>query len=134
MIPNIKPSKVYPVAGQAGPISVAAAGNAATSWVQVPAGSKWAIAELLNGVLGGGSEQVDLEQATSSGGAGAKALVTNAVTNAVNNTASQVEANLDQVLDVAGGFNYVRAKVTNTGGTGALVSIALKFGPNAYAD
>jgi hypothetical protein len=137
MIANVKPSKIFPNAGAAAaifPQSIAAAGNAVTPWVQVPVGAKWAIVRLWTGALGGGSEQVDLEQATSAGGAGAKALATNVRTSAVNNQQFDDELNIDSTLDINNGFNFIRAKVTNTGGTGALVAVGLAFGPNEFPD
>ena len=136
MIPNVRPSQLYPNAGLANavfPQSVAAAGTAATPWVAVPIGSRWMRTLLLLGALGAGSEQLDYEQATSVGGAGAKALKTNVRTSAVNSQQFDDEVDLDSNLDINNGFNFVRAKVTNTGGTGALVAIGLGFGPNEFA-
>lgn len=135
MIPNVRPSQIYPNAGLANavfPQSIAAAGNAVTPWVAVPAGARWMKTVLLTGVLGGGSEQLDYEQATSVAGAGAKALKTNQRTSAVNSQQFDDEIDLDSNLDINNGFNFVRAKVTNTGGTGALVAISLAFGPNEF--
>src|SRR4051812_5037262 len=99
MLPNVKPSQLYPIAGAVQPQSVAAAGSVNTGWLKVPAASKWLVAQLLCGVLGGGSVQVDVEQATDNAGTGAKALVTNLRTNAVNNTDTDDEVNLDTNLD-----------------------------------
>jgi hypothetical protein len=129
--PNVKPSLGYPVAGKVPPQSLAAAASANTGWIQIPMDSKWAMVQLLTGVLGGGSEQVDLQQATDAVGTGAKALQTAAIIDAVNNDTQDYEANLDMLLDFANNFSYIRALVTNTGGTGALVSLALRFGPTA---
>lgn len=131
MIPNIQPSKVYPTSAQVAPQSIAAAGTANTGYVAVPAGAKWAHITLLCGALGGGSEQVDINQATSTGGAGAKALATAAIAGVTTNSSvTDYDLNLD-TMDINNGFNCIRALVTNTGGTGALVAIAVKFGPAA---
>ena len=136
MIPNMKPSQMYPNAGPANaifPQSLAAAASVTSQFVQLPVGARWAIVSLLTGALGGGSEQVDLLQATSAGGAGSKALMTNLRTSAVNNQQFDDEVNLDSALDVNNGFIFVAVKVTNTGGTGAQVAARFAFGPNMYA-
>jgi hypothetical protein len=135
MIPNVKPSQVYPVAGGINPQSVAAAGNATTgaTYLAVPAGAKWLIVHTVTGALGGGSEQVDVLQATSSAGAGSKALVTNLRTTAANNSQFDDEVNLDTLLDINNGFAFIQVKITNTGGTGALVAARAAFGPNEFA-
>lgn len=132
MIPNIKPSQVYVAKASIPPQSLAAAANATSAWVAVPPGSKWLAVDTLTGALGGGSEQVDVLQATSVAGAGAKALVTNLRTEANNNVFDQDEVNLD-TMDINNGFNFVQVKITNTGGTGALVAVRAAFGPNEFA-
>jgi hypothetical protein len=81
--------------------------------------------------LGGGSLQVDVAQATSRPAPARRLLVTNAITNAVNNTASQYDLNLE-TLDINGGFAFIQVKITNTGGTGALVGARAAFGPNEF--
>jgi len=133
MIPNIRPSVVYPIAGAIAPQSVAAAASVNTGWVKVAPGSKWAIAQLLAGALGGGSVQVDVLQAQDGAGTGSKAAVTNLFTNATNNTQTDGEINVETTLDINNGFSYVQVKATNTGGTGALISVGLRFGPNEFA-
>jgi hypothetical protein len=139
MIPNVKPSQLYPgtglnsAIGHVPPQSLAAAGIGTGPWIAVTPGAKWLIVALLSGALGGGSEQVDIEQATSAAGAGAKALATAAISaQTVNNRVDETEVSLD-LLDINNGFAFVRAKVTNTGGTGALVALSVKQGPNPYA-
>lgn len=132
MIPNVKPSQLYPVAVAVQPQSVAAAGVVTTAYVKVPANSKWLAVATLCGALGGGSEQVDVLQATDTSGTGSKALVTNLRTNAVNNTDTDDDVNLDTLMDINNGFNCVAVKITNTGGTGALVAVRAAFGPAAF--
>ena len=134
MIANRKPSQIYPVAGAIAPQSVAAAGNATTgaTWLAIPPHTKWAIVRTLCGALGGGSEQVDVLQATSSAGAGSKALITNLRTAAANNTQFDDEINLDSLLDINNGFAFIQVKVTITGGTGSLVAAHVAFGPNEF--
>gem|GEM_PF-6590028 len=131
-MPNIRPSQVYIAKTQISPQSIAAAGNALSAWIAVPPGSKWAVIDTLTGVLGGGSEQIDVLQATTVGGTGSKALVTNLRTEAVNNVTDQDEVNLD-TMDINNGFSFVQVRCTNTGGTGALVAVRVAFGPNEFA-
>jgi hypothetical protein len=134
MIANFKPSTIYPNAGLANavfPQSIAAASFAASPWVQVPTGARWAIARLWTGALGGGSLQLDLEQAKDAAGTGSKALVTNLRTSAVNNQQFDDESNLD-LMDINNGFNFIRVKVTCTGGTGSLLACGLAMGPPLF--
>jgi hypothetical protein len=135
MIPNVKPSQMYPNAGAGNgvfPQSLAAAAAVTGPYVQVPPGAKWAIVRLLTGALGAGSEQVDVLQAQSAAGLNAKALATNIRTSAVNNQQFDDEVNIDLSLDINNGFNFIAVKVTNTGGTGALVAVNFAFGPNEF--
>ena len=133
MIPNIKPSAVYPIKGGINPQAIAAAGTQTSGWLDAKDG-EWLKGTLLNGALGGSTlTNLKVEQATSAAGAGAKDLVTNVV-NAlqVAGTHVQFEVQLANALDLDGGFRYVRVSVTNTGGTGALQAVACEIGPAPY--
>lgn len=133
MIPNIDPSQIYPVKAQINPQSIAAAGNATSAWTQVPVNSKWLYVVLNAGALGGGSEQIDVLQATSSGGANSKALSTGLISAVTtNNGTTTAVLDLEKNMDINNGFNFVQIKVTNTGGTGALVGASAIFGPAAF--
>lgn len=131
-IPSTKPSVIFPTKAAIPPQSIAAAGTADTGWVQVPPGSKWLSVALNTGALGGGSEQVDVLQAQDNSGTGSKALVTNLITEAGNNKTDDGDVDLD-TMDINNGFSYVKVRVTNTGGTGALVGLGAKFGPAPLA-
>jgi hypothetical protein len=132
MLPNVLPSKLYPVAPTLGiaPQSIAAAGNATSSYVQVTPGARRLALTLLFGA-GAGTAQVDVEQATSSGGAGSKALATGAIA-AGATTTQDADVDLD-LMDINNGFNFVRTKITITGGAGTLVALRAAFGPNPLA-
>lgn len=131
MIPNIAPSKLYAYAAQIAPQSVAAAGNPTSGWVAV-ANNKWAKLLALVGA-GAGTLAVKLEQATSAAGAGAKDLATAAQVGitALATGQQQADVNIDQYLDVNGGFGYVRINATMTGGAGTLAAVSLELGPQA---
>jgi hypothetical protein len=134
VIPNIKPSQVYPLAGAIIPQSVAASATATTGFIQVPPGSKWAAADLYAAIgQGGAPVQLDLLQATKADGTGQKPLLTAAAVVTGSGGVTQGEANLDALVDANNGYRFVAAVVTNTGGAAALVAAGLKFGPNAYA-
>jgi hypothetical protein len=134
MFQTRKPSSVYPVAGAIPPQSVAAAGNATTgaTYLAIPICSKWLLVRLITGALGGGSEQVDVLQAKDTAGTGSKPLVTGLRITAVNNTQFDDEINIDSLLDTNNGFAFIQVKITNTGGTGALVAAHVAFGPNEF--
>jgi hypothetical protein len=134
MIANFKPSTIYPagLANAIFPQSVAAAGVVTSPWVAVPTGARWAIVRLWTGVLGGGSEQVDLEQAKDAAGTGAKTMVLALRVAAVNSQQYDDEASLDNVMDINNGYAFVRVKVTNTGGTGALLACGFSMGPPLF--
>lgn len=71
---------------------------------------------------GAGAPALTWEQATSAGGAGAKALGWGGGTFATD----RIEVtNPVAGLDIAGGFRFVRATVTVTGGAGTLIGLTL---------
>lgn len=134
MIPNVKPSKIFPAAGSIAPQSlVSAAATTGGTYIQVPAGSKWMHLRLLCGA-GAGSVAVTAAQATSSAGAGTKAATLSpAITGVVTATPlTTYEYNVETLLDAAGGFNFVQLTATTTGTL--IVGLDVSFGPAAYMD
>jgi hypothetical protein len=132
MIPNVRPSKVYPYAAQIAPQSVAAAATVASGWAAASSNA-WLSLLLLVGA-GAGTFAMKVEQATSSGGAGAKDLVTaaNLGVTAQETGQAQVDVQLGANLDIDNGFAYVRVSLTCTGGAGTLAAVAATLGPAAY--
>jgi hypothetical protein len=109
------------------PQSVAAAGNATSGWVSADSAPDF-LAVINTGALGGGTVTPTFEQATDNAGTGAKAisgwdagaaLSANNAQSIVMNPAGALK------LDTANGFKFFRLKLSNVGGTGALVSASL---------
>jgi len=98
--------------------SVAAAGTLASGWIAV--GGYGAVHTVVGIGSGAGTPAITYEQATDSGGTGAKALAWDAGTFATDRTEV---TNNPNALDVAGGFTHVRATVTITGGAGTVTSL-----------
>jgi hypothetical protein len=138
MIPNVKPSQLYPVKGAVNPQSVAKNGNATSgaTYIAVPAGSKWLKVTLFTGSVGTCVVTVDTLQATSAAGAGSKALSSALIVGGgTDNQQLQAEVNLDATLDVNGGFAFIQVKATvdNVGAGPALLAVEVAFGPNEFA-
>jgi hypothetical protein len=134
-IPNYKPSLVYSgtYASAIAPQSVAAAGNPVGGWVSV-ALMKWAKVISIAGA-GAGTVALKLEQATSSGGAGAKDLATAAVlgiTAQANSTEVQVDFDIPENIDITNAFAFIRLNATVTGGAGTLYAASLELGPQSF--
>lgn len=111
----------FPLKSVIAPQSVAAAASATSGWVD--AGDAEKVTTVVNlGALGGGTVALTFEQARDADGGGAKAL--SAWTGGAVATTLTVD-NQPELLDLEGGFSHVRAKLTVTGGSGALVSAAL---------
>lgn len=101
--------------------SVAAAGTLVTGWVDL---SLYTHLHAICAIgSGAGTPAITWEQATSSGGAGAKALAWGAGTFATDRV--EVTNDTGMTVDMAGGFRYVRATVTITGGAGTLTALLL---------
>lgn len=134
MNPNVKPSAVYPAKGTVPPQSIAAAGNAVSAWMDAQAGLAYLSVILACGALGGGTLSVDVLQATSNAGAGAKDLVTGLIVGAAtNNGIVQADVRVDETtLDINNGFRWVQIKINNVGGTGALASATAVLGPARF--
>lgn len=132
MTPNVKPSKLYPNKGQIAPQSVAAAATVTSGWIDA-SNYAWAKLAILVGA-GAGTFALKLEQATSSGGAGAKDLYTAAqlgVTVLATGQA-QADAQLGPALDVDNAFRWIRASATCAGGAGTLASVTVELGPDPF--
>jgi hypothetical protein len=81
---------------------------------------------------GAGTFALKIEQATSSGGAGAKDLATAAVlgiTAQANVTQVQVDYNVADNIDTDNSFAFIRLSATCTGGAGTLYTALLELGP-----
>lgn len=138
MMPNVLPSKMFPNLGAIAPQSLSsAAANTGGTYLLVPPGAKWLIANILVGA-GAGSVALTANQAKTSGGGSSKAMtLTDASGGALTGllTAGTVvkrEFNVDTHFDVAGGFFYVQFVLTTTGTL--IVGLDLSSGPNNYAD
>jgi hypothetical protein len=131
MHPNLKPSSQLTLLAKLDPVSQAAA-TVTTGWVAAYAFHQL-LAQLVVGVLGA-SATVDakLQQASDSGGTGAKDVTGSAITQltkAGSDDNKVVLINLDpNKLDVDNGFDHVRLSVTV--GTAASLIAAQVFGMN----
>lgn len=126
MFPNAKGSEQLALLATLDPVSQGA-GTVTTGWVN--AGKFSALLALLGtGVMGAsGTIDAKLQQATTSGGAGAKDITGKAITQVVKASGDnkQVMINLrSQELDVANGFGYVRLSVT-VGTAASLISASI---------
>lgn len=138
---NVSPLTVYPlgagkgVAASGAPISVAAAGTLATGWFST-AGLTWVSGIFVMGV-GDGTTAVKFQQATDSSGTGVKdctsALASTAAFGATDDGKTfTLEGIVEQCVDVAGSFTFIRALATVTGGTGTLLASTVIAGPQPY--
>ena len=114
MFPNLAPSQNITVAGKIAPVSQAA-GSVSTGWIDA-AEFSYICAIVQSGVMGA-SATIDaiLQQATDSGGTGAKAITGAALTQLVKATDDNREAILEireDALDLANNFRFVRLTVT----------------------
>lgn len=139
---NVAPLTIFPLAGgktaaaQAAPISVAASGTLATGWFSA-ANLTWVSGILLMGVGDCTSTTVKFEQATDSSGTGVKDCTgTLASVTAFGATddgkAFTLEGIVEQCVDVANSFTFLRMKATCTGGTANLLAGCVIAGPNQY--
>ena len=134
---DIKGSELNGVLAAINP-SAQAAGTANSGWVSV-ADAHRLLAIVQVGTLGS-SATVDakIQQATSSGGAGAKDISGAAITQITsgNNQQALINVGVEQ-LDVNGGFNYVQLSITvgtaATGTAGLLLSVHPRELPAAQA-
>lgn len=129
---NVKPSVLFPgtYASAIAPQSVGAGATVTGAWISVKE-TKWVKLNLTMGA-GAGTGALKLEQATSSGGAGAKDLVTAAnlgITAQAAATQAQADFNVADNIDVDNSFAFVRASLTVTGGAGTLAAVTVELGP-----
>lgn len=113
--PNVKPSDRAPILGVIDPDAYAA-NTYTTGWIDM---SLWESVQAIvfAGTLGSSATlDAKLEQATSSGGAGAKDVTGKAITQLTQaGTDSDKQAVINcqsEDLDVEGGFRYVRLSLT----------------------
>lgn len=144
---NSLPSERIAVVGSVDPDAYTAASpnsSYSTGWVDA---SKWHsfLAIIQAGDLGSGAElDAKLEQATTSGGGGAKDVTGKAMTqisqaDSPNPSNSQILLNCrTEELDVEGGFDYVRLTLTVGDATsdlsGILLGVDPRFGPASDHD
>lgn len=135
MLPNVKPTKLYPIKTKVTAQSVAAAATVTSGWIPT-AELDWLKITSIAGA-GAGTFAVKVEQATAVGGTGAKDMVTAAqtgITAQANSTEVEVDIRIADYLDVDNAFNHVRLSVTCTGGAGSLYAAALFGGPVKFLD
>lgn len=128
---NLKFQERVAVMATIDPVSQGA-GTVTTGWVSMR--DFLSMTALIQTGVMGSSATLDgkLQQATSSGGAGAKDITGKAITQIVKASGDNKQATIDlreTELDVAGGFTYVRLSLTV--GTAASLISATLFGNNA---
>lgn len=128
---NLKFQERVAILATIDPVSQAA-GTVNTGWVDMR--DFHSITALIQTGVMGASGTLDgkLQQATSSGGAGAKDITGKAITQIVKASGDNVQATIDlrdTDMDVSGGFRYVRLSLTV--GTAASLIAATLFGNNA---
>lgn len=123
-------NEVFTPLGQVSPISSSAANS--SSWVDVSNMAR-IVAIIQTGLIAAtGTFNAKLEQATSSGGAGAKDITGKAIT-ALDDTGDNKNLVIDcraDELDVNNGFKFVR--LTLTGATAASLMSGILLGTPAY--
>lgn len=130
MNPNVKLSEQLAILATLDPSSQAA-GTATTAWVK--ASDFHNLMAIIDVGVFGASATVDanLQQATSSAGAGAKAITGKAITQLLAGGGNDKQATIeirDQDLDSANGFEYVALNVIV--GTAATQTAAVLIGGN----
>ena len=130
MNPNVKFSEAHSILATLDPVSQGAA-TVTTGWVSM-AYFHSLVAIIQTGVLGASATlDAKLQQATSSGGAGAKDITGKAITQIVKASGDSKQALIelrDTDLDVNNGFTFVRLSVTV--GTAASLINAMLIGFN----
>lgn len=128
MNPNDKPTDLVAQLGEIAPISQGV-GTVATSWINI-AEFHCVLAEIRTGVLGGSATvAAKIQQATSSGGAGAKDVTGKSIT-AISTSGQSALINLrTQELDVNGGFTFVQLQITVATAASLVAAAVMGFGP-----
>ena len=131
MNPNLKFSEGHAILATLDPVSQGAA-TVTTGWVSMALFHSLA-AIIQTGVLGASATlDAKLQQATTSGGAGAKDITGKAITQVVkaSGDSKQVVIEMrDTDLDAANGFSYVRLSVTVGTAASLINAILLGFHP-----
>lgn len=135
MEPHLKPSQRAATVGHISPVSQAA-GTVNSGWIDATTFHNY-LATLMTGVLGA-SATVDakLQQATDSGGTGAKDVTGKAITQLVkaSNDTNEVQINLKQEdLDFANAFKWFRLSVTVGTATSLVGALIQGFDPRNLA-
>lgn len=128
--PNIKPSSRGVLLGIVDPDAYAA-NTYTTGWVDLGAYESILALVLVGTMATNSTVDAKLEQATSSGGAGAKDITGKAITQLTEaGTDSDKQAAINcksDDLDVAGGFRYVRLSVTVAVAASDMAGLVLGF-------
>lgn len=138
---NVSPLTIFPLSSKdktaslGAPVSVAASGTLSTGWFDAQ-GLTWLYAIAKMGV-GDGTTALKFEQSTVAAGSNPKdctgALASTAAFGATDDGAAYtMEGIAEQCMDVAGGFRYVRATLTVTGGSGTILCLVAGGGPAPY--
>lgn len=127
---NVKPSAIATLLERFPPISQGAA-TVTTGWVDM-SNYEALLAIIVTGVLGASATlDAKLEQATSSGGAGAKNVANSLITQLVKASNDNNEVMIscqDEDLDSAGGFRWVRLSITVGTAASLMSAVLLGFG------
>lgn len=132
---NVRPSDRAPIIGRLSPISQGA-GTVTTAWFSM-SDFATALATLTVGALGAsGTVDAKLQQATDSGGTGAKDITGKSITQltqAGTDSNKEVQINLrSEELDIAGGFDFARLSVT-VGTAASLIAAVVQGFDARYA-
>jgi hypothetical protein len=134
MQPNALMSDQLAILDAINPVSQSA-GTVTTGWVAASNFHRF-LATIITGVLGA-SATVDakFQQATDSGGTGAKDVTGKSITQIVkasgDNKTAMVNLRAEE-LDIANGFNYIRVSLT-VGTAASLVGVLLQGGVQRFA-
>lgn len=135
---NQLPSKEYPEKANIRPQSLASGASVSSGWIPVSDGLAFARVLVNLGVLGAGTVDVKVEQATSAGGAGVKDLLTAAQTGVAatsdDNTTKEFEFRPHEIVDVDNAFTHFRVTATAGGGVASLIAASVQYGPARYQD
>ena len=136
MWPALQPSKKIAVMGAIDPQSATTVQT--TGWVDSSTFENFLALIEVGVISGGGTVNATIQQATSSGGAGAKALGTPlsivALTQAGGGSSTQslINFNSDDI-DVTNGFRYLQLSITPSGAAaliaGQLLGVDARYGP-----
>ena len=131
MEPQLKPSQRASSVGRIGPISQGV-GSATSAWIDATLFHNY-LAVIMTGVLGAAATvDAKFQQATSSGGAGAKDVTGKAITQLVkaSNDNNDALINIKQEdLDTANGFKFIQLSVTVGAAASLIAAEVLGFDP-----